>query len=77
MLYPMLSLIISGCATVTSSTCIQPGDLVDVEIPAAPPREARSNARLAEDFVALQSEVLVDNQRKEKLRKVLAACRGG
>lgn len=76
MLFPMLLLTTSGCTTTASNTtCIQPGDLVDVAIPPAPPKAARTNSRLAKDFVELQSAVMVDNKQKEKLRKVLAACR--
>ena len=74
-LFPMCFLIMSGCVTTTTSkTCIKPGDLVDVQIPPAPPKSARNNARLADDFVELQSAVMVDNKQKEKLRKVLVAC---
>lgn len=75
-LFPILLLTASGCTTTASNTtCIQPGDLVDVMIPPAPPKAARTNSRLAKDFVELQSAVMVDNEQKEKLRKVLATCR--
>jgi hypothetical protein len=74
-LFPMCFLIMSGCVTTTvNNTCIKPDDLVDVQIPPAPPKAARNNARLADDFVELQSAVIIDNKKKEKLRNVLVAC---